>query len=309
MQQNELTAAVARLVSADQLASLEQADRVIFGQVRRDESWRASLTVVDPAGKPLGEREIKSDAPSCSELSASVALAIALIIDPDHIPAASTAVEAEVPPAASPPNPPGTPSNVPSPSVASSAPPPEPAPRVIVFSPRPQRSVKGSAVLLWGLLPELAIGAQLEFWQPLVRANSLRFALAYFGAQTVAVPDRPEASVTFYLVTARAAYCPLLAAAPKLSVFGCAGLESGLMVGHGQGGGFNNSPARPLLALDGALTVDWAPSSPWAASLTSGAALTPFRPQFSYQTTPEPIDVHRPSYLDGRLEIGLSYRF
>ncbi len=289
LQQTELISAVAKLVSAEQLTQPEQADRVILGRGEHPGSWRATLTVVDAAGNPLGEREIQSDAPSCNELSASVALAIALIIDPDRIPAPAAAFEE--PPASAPPV-------------------PESSSRLSIDSrPPPRRAVKGGAVLLSGVLPAVAIGAQLEFWQPLVRTNSLRFALAYFGAQTIEVSGRPEVSVKLYLVTARAAYCPQLGNHRKVSVFACAGIESGLMVARGQGGGYDNTPARALFALDGALTVDWALVGPWATSLTGGAALAPFRPQFSYRTAAEPIDVYRRGVLEGRLEIGLSYRF
>jgi hypothetical protein len=312
LQQPELTAAVAKLVSAEQLTDAEQADRVIFGRAQRDESWRATLTVVDVTGKSLGEREIKSDADSCSELSASVALAIALIIDPDHIPAtalAGTAVDARTPAAA-----PVTKATSEVPAAAGRPSMPRPAARrsplrVIEFSPSPRRALKGGAVLLSGILPELAFGAQLEFWQPLVSANSLRFALAYFGAQTHDVPGRPGASAKLYLATVRAAYCPLLAANPKVSVFACAGFESGLLVAHGQGGGYDSTPAQGLFALDGALTVDWGLTGPWALSLSAGASVTPVRPRFTYETASEAIEVYRRSPLSGRLEIGLAYRF
>ncbi|HYQ04135.1 MAG TPA: hypothetical protein VER96_35930 [Polyangiaceae bacterium] len=313
LQQSELTAEVAKLVSADQLSTAEQADRVIFGVAQHDESWHATLTVVDSAGKALGERELKSDAASCSELSASVALGIALIIDPDHIPAAartSAKPGAALAPATAPPAASAAP--VASPAVVPVAPAPtaqESPVRVVEFSPRPQRVLKASAVLASGLLPEPAIGAQLEFWQPIASANALRFSVAYFGAQTLEIPEHPGAGAKMYLVTARAAYCPLLAANPRVSVFGCAGLESGLMVAHGEGGGYDDTAIHGLLALDGALTVNRSLGGPWALSLTGGAAVTPVRPQFSYQTSSGAIDVYRRSALEGRLELGLAYQF
>ena len=320
--QAELTAAVEKLVPAGQIVAPELADRMIFGQASRDESWRATLRVVDAAGSALGERELKSEAASCSELAASVALAIALIIDPEHIPSAVLTQEGT-----------GVASAAPAASAASAAPaapaaPADTAAAAVSELPTPvstareatvpvrevsaalRRSVKASAVVLSGLLPEVAVGAQLEFWQPLQGVHSLRFALAYLGAQTSNVRDRDGASATLYVVTARAAYCPLLAASRKLSVFGCAGLESGVMVGHGRGGGYANSPALGLLALDGALTLDRTLAGPWAMSLTAGAALTPFRPTFLYQTAEgKALEVQRRSALEGRLEIGVAYRF
>jgi hypothetical protein len=81
------------------------------------------------------------------------------------------------------------------------------------------------------------------------------------------------------------------------------------MVAHGQGGGYGNTPVRGLFALDGALSVDWAVAGPWAVSLTPGAAVAPYRPQFSYQTGSEQVQVHRRDALEGRLEIAWAYRF
>jgi hypothetical protein len=319
LQQTELVAAVAKLVSAEQLTTTEQATRVIFGRARHDGPWRATLRVVDSSGVALGERELESNAASCAELGQAVALVIALIIDPEHVPAADRAQETGATSAAvrqSLPGPPRTP--VPAAPVASTAivlpaavpTAPNPSVPVIDFSPPARHSVKAGAVVSSGLLPEVALGAQLEFWQPLPGMHSLRFALAYFGAQTQDVPEHARARATLYVTTARVAYCPLLAASRKVSVFGCVGVESGLMVARGQGGGYDNSPARGLLALDGGLTVDRSLAGPWALSLTAGAALTLFQPTFSYRTADErEIYVHRPGALEGRLEIGLAYQF
>jgi len=309
-QQNELAAAVAKLVAAELLTSADQADRVIFGVARRDESWHATLSVVDRTGKGLGEREINSDSASCKELSASVALAIALIIDPEHIPEPAR-VEAAI--ASGITTPPPAPASIRAAPASAICGPVVPAPasleRPPEFRPRPQPALKAGLVLAGGLLPEVAVGAQLEYWQPIVSANSLRFSLAYFGPQSLEVPDRPGVSAKLYLGTARAGYCPVLAANPRLSVFGCLGLESGLMVAQGQGGGYDNTAVHVLFALDGALTVDRILYGPWAISFTGGAAVTPVRPQFSYETSSGRIAVYRRSALEGRFEAGLAYRF
>ncbi|MEO7037486.1 MAG: hypothetical protein ABI548_26265 [Polyangiaceae bacterium] len=139
--------------------------------------------------------------------------------------------------------------------------------------------------------------------------SSLRLAVAYFVPQTLDVSDSAQATATFYAGTVRLAYCPLLVAGPKLSVFGCAGVVSGLMVASGHGGGYGRTPARGLLALDGALTLDRRLLGPWALSLTGGVGLTAFRPEFSYDAASGAIHVYRRSAFDARLEIGVAYRF
>ena len=320
----QISEAVAQLLSSERLTALDDADRLIFARARHDDAWRATLRVVDKAGSPLGERELKSDAPTCTELGASVALAIALIIDPEHVAAGVSATTlprapgeavAAFPSVSAPEPPPRAPDPAPtasplpvldSPAAKRPSVSPE---RWMVYGPRPQRTVKAGAVLLSGLLPELALGAQIELWQPVWAADSLRFSLAYFAAQTRAVPNHADASATLYVATARAAYCPSLAASRRISVFGCAGLESGFTVARAQGGGYRNTPARALLALDGALSADYTLAGRWLLGVTTGAALTPFRPEFSYLATSGRIEVARRSALEGRLEFALGYRF
>lgn len=48
---------------------------------REPRRWRAALTLREP-GAPPARRELSSELPSCAELDASVALAVALVIDP-----------------------------------------------------------------------------------------------------------------------------------------------------------------------------------------------------------------------------------
>jgi hypothetical protein len=303
-QQNELSGAVARLVSAELLSSPELADRVIVGRASRADSWLAVLSVRDAQGNVLGERELKSDATSCRELDDSVALAIALIIDPERglaqVNAGSTPTSN-----ATPEPPPAAPPAViatPAPARATGAP-------ALALASARKRRVQGGAVAVAGLLPDIALGAQLEVWLPLGSPGLLRISAAYLSAQTRGVDVRPGVDTSLYAGTLRAAYCPVLAGGQRYMVFGCAGLESGVMVARGHGAGYDAAPARPLLGLDAALTVDRALTGPWALSATAGASLTPLRPTFSYQTVSGSIPVYRRSAVEGRFEIGLAYRF
>lgn len=292
-QHAELHAAVSKLVSAERLSAPDQSERVIVGVASHQETWRAQLRVEDLAGNVLGERVIESDAKSCAELNASVALAIALLIDPEHLSPPAPAVL-----------PPAPPPRSPTPSAA------QPAPnRNMGYEPRPIHSVKASVVVASGLLPDVALGAQVEFWLPVLGADSVRLAFAYFAPQARPVPERTGVEASFYAGSARFAYCPMLAARSTTSVFGCAGLASGVMVASGQGGGYDATAQRWLLALDAAVTVDRSLVGPWALSLTMGAGLALYRPIFSYDTADAPIRVYRRGAFEGRFEIGASYRF
>jgi hypothetical protein len=172
------------------------------------------------------------------------------------------------------------------------------------------RLIKAEAVLLSGILPAPALGAQIELWYPTVGADAVRLGLAYFGAQTASVPGRAEVGATVYVGTARLGYCPLLATGPSIYVYGCAGFEAGVMAAHGFGGAYHQSPRRALVALDGAVSVDRTLSKRWAATLTAGASATPYRPSFAYQTaTGSEETLARRDALEGRLEIGLALRF
>lgn len=301
-QEPELTAAIARLVSDQRLVTPEHAERFVDGRVRRSGSWRAELRVRDAAGTILGEREIESGAATCRELDAAVALAIALIVDPEHSGSATPPV---------PPTEPSLPPPAPAALEVNRAPRArarEPA-IILEYRPDPQIRIKADAVVLSGVLPDAAAGAQLELWLPVIGNGSLRLALAYFAPQTRAVPDRPNTNATLYLATARLSYCALLAASPQASVFGCGGLGSGAIVASGQGGGYDRTPVRALFVLDGSLTLEEKLYGPWALSVSSGAGVTPLRAKFSYQTGSGAILVHRQGALEGRLEIGVAYRF
>jgi hypothetical protein len=81
----------------------EPADHRIEGIVRREEArWVARLYEHDAQGRRLGMRTIESQSADCRELDAAVALAVALIIDPDMGRASSSAAFPEPSPRAAP---------------------------------------------------------------------------------------------------------------------------------------------------------------------------------------------------------------
>jgi hypothetical protein len=68
------------------LVSPAQAEFSIEGRAERDgEHYRAVLVLRDSGGAQLGMRELESDVAECAELRENVALAVALMIDPEAV--------------------------------------------------------------------------------------------------------------------------------------------------------------------------------------------------------------------------------
>jgi hypothetical protein len=80
----QLAAAVEALLGREVFVSAARAEVSIEGRVRAgEEGWQAALTVADAEGRILGERQLDSVEGSCRSLDEPIALAIALMIDPD----------------------------------------------------------------------------------------------------------------------------------------------------------------------------------------------------------------------------------
>jgi len=97
----ELALAVERLLGRAVFVSTAKAELSVEGRVeaRDGGAWHAVIVVADEQGQVLGTRELDSAEPDCRSLDDPVALAIALMIDPD-------AALAPTPPASGPPAPP-----------------------------------------------------------------------------------------------------------------------------------------------------------------------------------------------------------
>ncbi len=138
------------------------APQVIEGTVVRDGlRWSARLYVRDADGGLVGVREFASDAPTCATIGRSVALAIALTIDPD----ARLNTPAQ-PPAAPAPTPTPPPTPVSGPPVAPRPTRPRPGDRL---SRSRTMSVVARAVGSVGLFPAVALGVGLGLEGTVVR--------------------------------------------------------------------------------------------------------------------------------------------
>lgn len=203
--------ALARAVEAKLQRSVFPAARdavvLIEGYVvKTPEGYRAELRMTQSDGTLIGSRTLTSAQPNCRELSETLSVVLAVMIDPD---AAQRAARA----------------------------PPQkrPEPRVEEASDEPRRkqSMLAYARLLIGVLPA-ALGLGSAYERALGRAGGLRFEASFLGTVREANPSAPiagarDAAARIHLVYGGAAYCPLWLDTRHLRLTGCAGAEAGAL--------------------------------------------------------------------------------
>ena len=248
--------------------------------------WHAVVQLRDPDGRLLGSREFNSAADDCSELRSTVALAMALMIDPDAVLRART----EPPAASAPPaavNPPPAPEPPP--------PPPTPPPQVIVqrvevpvpvaaapLVPSPWRVEPSAASALgFGFLPSIATGVRVGVT---VRPPTFWAIEAFGGAwadQTV--PAAQGAQVRFSLADAGLAVCPLRAGqAPKVSLSACGGFEVALLQAESEGFPSPRSSVDPALRIVAPARLTFPIAGPFAVRIAGELGVTVLRNYFTY---------------------------
>jgi len=185
--------------------------------------WKATLVVSDSQGRILGNRELISPEPACRALDESVALAIALMIDPD---AGS----------APPPKPP--------PSQPAKPPPPPPKPEVIIkekpiYVPVPTEqepeepwhfALRAGPVLGLGLLPSVGLGLHAA-----VTVEPPWF-IAVEGSAAIYLPSAAEidpAAGDFQLAYVGLAACPLSRRWDRVDFSLCAEVQLGRLWADG----------------------------------------------------------------------------
>ena len=145
-----LAEVVERRIGRAALVSPARAERAIEGRVEPGKDgvrWRVTLAVAGESGAVLGTREIEEAAADCRAMDDTLALVIALMIDPDSALAAAPPSSALIPPPAA--------SAAPLPSPPPPAPPPAPARRFRV-------AMRGGPAFSLGLLPSVGAGVALR---------------------------------------------------------------------------------------------------------------------------------------------------
>ncbi len=269
------------------LVSPSQADLSIEGRVERTDSppfWRAFIVLRDAGGGERGSREIESSQSDCSELRESVALAMALMIDPDAMKRSPPPIAARVPaPVASLLATPHT------------APVPAPPSGDRTMSPREGDSTApGAAIHPWsaeadarmelayGLLPSAAFGLGVGVTLRPPRFWRLRVLGDAFWPQRLAAEGSGSTRLT--LVVAGLALCPVaFEDAHGVSLELCAGALMGSLGADGTGFGTSHSATSPFVDLAGMATLLVRVISPLSVTVGATLGAAPVRNRVVYE--------------------------
>lgn len=185
---------------------------------RREEGWRASITLRDASGVVRGQRELEASGTDCAPLAEATTLALALTIDPDAALAPPGTSEASPPEALAPPTSAAPPA---CPALAC----PRPSPCPACSAPRPASSLVMAGALhgalTGGMLPGAAPGVELTVEAGSSRVRG-RLGLLYLPERSAEDPR-----FGFGLTTASAGACGAVSPLPALELALCADLQLG----------------------------------------------------------------------------------
>lgn len=238
----ELAQSVEKLLGRAVFVPASSADVAIEGRVEKKKGagFAAVLTISNAKGETLGTREVATEG-ACSGLNEPVALAIALLIDPD----AALGAPRDPP---KPPDPPPRPLDPPPPRTVYVRVPV----RVPVEAP-PKPTWRGDLsagfALGFGWLPAIAPGAFVDASLTPPHFVPLATEVTFFA------PHDEEAAhgafVRFYSLQAAGFICPLDFSGSLGSVRACAGGTAGFIVADGQGFDYEDPNESGIYAMVG----------------------------------------------------------
>lgn len=269
----ELAESVEKILRRQALVSAAQADLAIEGRVQRAASgpgFVAVINVADPTGKQLGTRELATDQADCHALDEPVALAIALMIDPNASLAPAPDVKKEEKKEA-----------VKTKEVVK-----EKKVYVPVRTPAPdpwRGDVFAGFSLGFGWLPNVSPGAHVGASLTPPWLFPMEVTARFFAPQTEDVVR--GATVLFYGFQGAGFACPLRHAGSIGEIRACAGVEGGFLVAEGEG--FESEPAEasPLQGQFGFSIkgrADFKIVGPFRLGLAPGITVPVFRPELVY---------------------------
>jgi hypothetical protein len=211
----ELSRAVEDRLHHPAFGAPSETDVAIEGYIGPDAAagYHAVVTLTDARGTVVGKRELASGTTACRDIDATLALAIALMIDPDAA-FAATAQPAPRPPA------------------------PKPPPPVAPVQKRPRppalRGGVGAGVVVgFGLLPHTAGGAWVGGFVEPRGLFPLEIGAHLWLDQVTSVGQDVE--VAFSRMTLGVSACPLGAHIGAFRFAACAGMEAGTIAAVGPG--------------------------------------------------------------------------
>ncbi|MBI4954030.1 MAG: hypothetical protein HY908_18550 [Myxococcales bacterium] len=297
---SELARAVEKLLGRSVFVSAAQADVAVEGHVEpvggaAPAGWRAVITMADRSGKPLGSREIPSTDRSCRALDEPVALAVALMIDPDAL--------------SGPPPPPPPPDPVEPTVVPIYVPVPGPAPPPPADA-EPPWHIAGRAGLSVGLgvLPTVAPGLEAA----LVVEPPWFIALEGTAAAYLPRPvERDGASADFVMAHAGIALCPVTRRFGGLELSVCAELQLGSLWADGTHGDGSDYAQHQLVANAASrVRLGYRVWGPFSVGLGFAGAVALVRPPFeAHDAAGRPVELFRLSPLMAVPDLALGAHF
>lgn len=313
--------AVETILRRQALAPASRADLVIEARVERvpgRRRFRAVIEIADPEGTVIGSRTIESAGDDCRKLDEPVALAIALMIDPD-------AVTRPGPPIAAPPPPPPITTVVrdvmlvPVPVLIA-----RPAPPPARTSEGPWIGVAAAPSLAVGLVPGPGFGVRIgvEVGPPADRPlegvawgpSSIRLGLGvHTGSETLDdAPSADSATLAFTAIVPRLELCPTTAwIDARWAITPCLALDAGLLAWTGED--FDTAAdggAEPFVGAGPTVRGRLVVAGPLAVE-AGAAAIAPFvRDRFVFgRAAASDALAHQVAPVGGTFDLGLHLGF
>jgi hypothetical protein len=269
------------------LVSPAQAALSIEGHAERDgERFRAVLVMRDSGGAELGTRELVSEGIDCGELRENVALAVALMIDPDAV--------LHPPPQRLPPLPPPPRVVVQRVEVPVVAEPPAP------WQVRPDVSV----VVGGGFMPGGSVGALVSTTLLPPRFWPVEVYGGVWAAQTIAA--EAGASTRFTSAFAGLGLCPLHVRGSDLSFLSCAAGQIGVVDSEPTGFATAQGGSLPTLHLVVDAHLSLAITEAVSARAGGSLAVAVLRSQFVFDNSEGQQALFNPSLLAVTADLGLA---
>lgn len=263
-----------------------KATMLVEGHVERvSDGYRAELRMSSSSGEPLGTRELSSPQSSCAELSETVVVVLAVMIDPDG-------ATRSPPPA------------VPKPE-------PEPQPKPQVAEPAQRQRLLGFVRLGVGLLPEAAVGFGVAYEVAFKRWGGLRAeGVAYLQQEEqLSGPDALGAKLR--IAHAGLAYCPLWLELAQMRLAGCLGAELGAAYSQGVnfGPGNNESEIAPWGSGSASARLAVKLVSALELQLAASFVVPVARGYQAVDTNGDTRQLFEPAPVAGTFDLGLGARF
>ncbi len=300
----DLARAVEAILGHPVFVSASQAELSIEGRAesRPGGGFRVVLSASNRSGELLGSRELSTDERDCGAINEPVALAIALMVDPDAALSSEPSAEPKPPP----------PVREPEPKVIEK--------RVPVYVPVRVEQPAPKTLPIWqgDLFAAVAVGAGYLPRPSVAAVAGASLEAPHFvpleATLTVFLPQEQKAArgatVSFFLARGGLLVCPLAKRGETFVARLCGGAEAGLITAAGEGFDADGAGVRGQLALSARARLSARIVGPLAVTGAAAASAPLGRERFVYhEATGAKVELFRVPAFGAQGELGLELRF